>query len=127
MVGGFNDVEEAVSVSAATSEAKQKGSVSMSFQVQPCGDETAGANVVGQDIALACLEASPTGSQSSRAKRITGCRVTLVVVAGLQGVSPWRPATFTSCGFTRIVRLFHAELEARASTGKWHARTDPPF
>ena len=58
MVGGFNDVEEAVSVSAATSEAKQKGSVSMSFQVQPCGDETAGARDVGSHIALACLKAT---------------------------------------------------------------------
>ena len=81
MVGGFNDVEEAVSVSAATSEAKQRASVSMSFQVLACGDETAGARVVGQDMALACLEASPTGSQS--------CRVRLQgrfdVVAGLQG------------------------------------------
>ena len=66
-VGGFNDVEEAVSVSAATSEAKQRASVSMSFQVLACGrDETAGARVVGQDMALACLEESPTGSQSSR-------------------------------------------------------------
>ena len=59
MVGGFNDVEEAVSVSAATSEAKQKGSVSMSFQVQPCGDETAGARDVGSHIALACLKDDP--------------------------------------------------------------------
>ena len=33
MVGGFNDVEEAVSMSAATSEAKQRSSVSESFQV----------------------------------------------------------------------------------------------
>ena len=66
MVGGFNDVEEAVSVSAATSEAKQRASVSMSFQVLPCGDETAGAMVVGPDMELACLKASPTGSQSDR-------------------------------------------------------------
>ena len=60
MVGGFNDVEEAVSVSAATSEAKQRGSVSMSFQVLPCGDETAGARDVGSHIALACLKDDPT-------------------------------------------------------------------
>ena len=60
MVGGFNDVEEAVSVSAATSEAKQKGSVSMSFQVLACGDETAGARDVGSHIALACLKDDPT-------------------------------------------------------------------
>ena len=60
MAGRFNDVEEAVSVSAATSEAKQKGSVSMSFQVQPCGDETAGARDVGSHIALACLKDDPT-------------------------------------------------------------------
>ena len=68
MVGGFNDIEEAVSVSAATSEAKQRASVSMSFQVLACGDETAGAIDVGQDMALARLEETPTGSQSSRAK-----------------------------------------------------------
>ena len=30
---GFDDVEEAVSMSAATSEAKQRSSVSVSFQV----------------------------------------------------------------------------------------------
>ena len=63
MVGGFNDVEEAVSVSAATSEAKQEASVLMLFQVLPCGrrgDETASAMVVGSHIALVCLEASPT-------------------------------------------------------------------
>ena len=71
VVGGFNDVEEAVSVSAATSEAKQEASVMMLFQVLSCerrGDETAGAMVVGQNIALACLEASPTGSQGGRPK-----------------------------------------------------------
>ena len=32
------------------------------------------------------------------------------MVAGLQGVSPWRPATFTLCGFTRIVRLFRVPV-----------------
>ena len=37
MVGGFNDVEEAVSVSAATLEAKQKASVMLMFQVLSCG------------------------------------------------------------------------------------------
>ena len=37
MVGGFNDVEEAVSVSAATSEAKQEASVMLLFQVLACG------------------------------------------------------------------------------------------
>ena len=36
MVGGFNDVEEAVSVSAATSEAKQEASVMLLFQVLAC-------------------------------------------------------------------------------------------
>ena len=72
MVGGFNDVEEAVSVSAATSEAKQEASVMLLFQVLACGDETAGARVVGQDMALACLKASPTGSQSGR---VTGTPV----------------------------------------------------
>ena len=66
MVGGFNDVEEAVSVSAATSEAKQEASVMLLFQVLACGDETAGAKDVCQDMALACLKASPTGSQSDR-------------------------------------------------------------
>ena len=60
MVVGFNDVEEAVSVSAATSEAKQRASVSMSFQVLACGDETAGARDVGSHIALACLKDDPT-------------------------------------------------------------------
>ena len=58
MVGGFNDVEEAVSVSAATSEAKQEASVMMLFQVLSCerrGDETAGAMDVGSHIALAWL------------------------------------------------------------------------
>ena len=60
MVGGFNDVEEAVSVSAATSEAKQEASVMLLFQVLACGDETAGARDVGSHIALACLKDDPT-------------------------------------------------------------------
>ena len=65
MVVGFNDVEEAVSMSAATSEAKQRSSVSMSFQVLACGDETAGARDVGSHIALACLKDDPDTKTSS--------------------------------------------------------------
>ena len=71
MVGGFNDVEEAVSVSAATSEAKQEASVMLLFQVLACGDETAGARDVGSHIALACLKDDP----DTRTLGLTRCKV----------------------------------------------------
>ena len=92
MVGGFNDVEEAVSMSAATSEAKQRASVSMTFQVLHVGDETAGARVVGQDMALACLRRLQPG------RRATGSQDSSV--AGLQG-------GFTLKACCRHIMRFH--------------------